>query len=79
MTKENFKDLIENGSDILFDVSGKHYAIFTWSEEGILIGEQHSSEPCIAYPTEQDLLDHFLVNGIPLGELAEQIEITEYA
>ena len=40
MTRVEFIQKIENGSDILFDVADRHYVIFTWMEDGIGIGEQ---------------------------------------
>lgn len=36
-TKSEFIEKIENGSDIVFAVAGKSYAIFTWTDKGIAI------------------------------------------
>ena len=79
MTKEEFKDLIENGRDIMFDVSGKHYTILTWWDDGILIAEQNTENHKGVFSNEADLLDNYHIDGIPLGKLSEQIVITQYA
>lgn len=80
MTRNELIEKIENGSDILFDVSGKHYTILTWCDEGIAIGEQNRPEdPLLYFPTAKELVENFKVNGVPLGELAAGVRITEYS
>jgi len=78
MTRNELTTLVENGCDIMFDVGGKHYTILTWPEDGIVIGEQRSDYD-VAFPDVDSLLNGYLVNGIPLGELAEEVVITDYS
>lgn len=80
MTKSEFAVLIEDGSDIMFDVAGKHFTILTWMDEGIGIGEQHKPDvPIQHFSDAEDLLDNFEIDGIPFGDLANEIVITEYS
>lgn len=80
MTKAELIQKIENGSDILFDVSGRHLAIFTWTENGIGVGEQYPNETVLQYfKTARELVENYRVNGIALGDLAQGIRITDYS
>ncbi len=80
MTKQEFAEKIENGRDIMFDVRGKHFTILTWTEKGINIGEQYPKEPKDQYfATPEELLENYLVDGIPLGELSDEVKITDYS
>ena len=79
MTKNEFIDKIENGSDILLDVSGKHFTILTWCDDGIGIDEQHPNEKGMQYfDTPEELAEKFLVDGIPIGDISQDITITQY-
>lgn len=80
MTKADFVEKIENGSDIMFSVSGKQFTILTWMDDGIAIGEQHPNDGDLQYyDTAEDLVDSFLVDGKPLGSLSSNIKITQYS
>ncbi len=77
MTKLEFAELIDTSGDIMFDVKNKHFTICTWTNGGINIGEQYPEEPKDrAFTTSEELLDNYLVDGIPLGELSEEVNIT---
>ncbi len=79
MTKAELIKKIYEGSDIMFDVEDKHFTILTWTEKGINIGEQYPKEPKDQYfATPEELLDNYLIDGIPLGELSEKVVITDY-
>ena len=78
MTKNELIAKIKNGSDILFKVRNKGYTILTWTDEGIRILEWNKPETARYYKTERELVDNFLVDGTPLGELAAEVVITEY-
>lgn len=63
----------------MFDLSGKHFTILTWCKEGIGIGEQYPNDTQMSFfRSAKDLVDGFTVNGVPLGELAFGIRITDY-
>lgn len=80
MTRDEFITKIENGSDIMFDVSGKHFTILTWCENGIGIDEQHPNETGMQYfHTAEELLEKFPVDGVPLGALSGKIVITDFS
>lgn len=79
MTKQEWIEKIESGSDIMFDVSGKHFVIFTWMENGIAIGKQNSTVPMEEFSDAKSLVDGFLVDGVPLGDLVDGITITDYS
>ena len=80
MTKAEFAELIAKGRDIMFDVRNKHYTILTWTDNGINIGEQYPNDTKDDYfSSPEELLDNYLVDGIPLGELCNQVVITDYS
>lgn len=80
MKKDELIAKIENGRDIMFDVGSRHYTIITWLDDGIGIGEQNKPEKEISvYPDADTLLKDFLVDGKPLGDLAEKVVITDYS
>lgn len=79
MTRAEFVEKIENGSDILFDVRGKHFTILTWPDDGIAIDEQYPNDGNIKYfGTAEELVDGFFVDGKPIANIADEIRITEY-
>lgn len=80
MTKNEFIDKIENGSDIMFDVSGKRFTILTWCDEGIGIDEQHPNEKGMQYfQSANELVDKFKIDNMPISDLTSEIVITEYS
>ena len=80
MKKSEFIVKIENGRDIMFDVGEHHYTIITWLDEGIGIGEQNKPQSeILIYPDADALLKDFLVDDKPLGDLTENIVITDYS
>lgn len=80
MTKADFVEKIENGSDIMFSVSGKQFTILTWMDDGIAIGEQHPNDGDLQYyDTAEDLVERFMIDGKPLGAIASNIKITQYS
>lgn len=79
MTKNELIEKIENGSDIMFDVSGRHFTIVTWLDEGIGIGEQNKNEPLKIFQTAEDLISNFMVGKKSLEGLCENIAITQYS
>lgn len=80
MTRNELVNLIDNGGDIMFDCLDKHYTILTWTDDGILIGEQitdtQKEEINEYFETAEQLVSEFKVNGIPLYDLLDKINIT---
>ena len=79
MTRAEFVKKIENGSDIMFDVRGKHFTILTWPADGIAIDEQHPNDGNVQYfDSAEALVDGFSVDGKQLAVIANEIRITDY-
>ena len=79
MTVNQLIDKIEKGSDILFDVMGRHFTILTWTDRGIGIDEQDPHNHGMQYfPSAEELVHGHLVDGIPLADLTDRIVITDY-
>ncbi len=78
MTKSELIKKITYGSDIMFDVRGKHYTILTWPDKGIAIGEQGIYEEPLYFDSAEDLVNHFMVDAVPLSDLCSEIVITDY-
>ena len=78
MTRNELIWKIDHGDDIMFDVSGKGYVIFTWPDDGIRIGEQNSDDGDMTFQTSEDLIDNFSIKGVPLADLIDKIVITSY-
>ena len=78
MSRDEFVWKIEHGDDIMFDINGRKFVIFTWDEDGIRIVEQNSNSDGLVYKEANELLDKFLVDGIPLKEVVGDITITAY-
>ena len=82
MTKNDLIKKIENGRDILFDVNGRHYGIFTWCKQGIGIGEatqDTSKDPLTYYPTAHEVISGYKIGNVPLSDLCDKIIITDYS
>lgn len=80
MKKAELIEKITDGNDIMFSVSGKHYTILTWTDDGIAIGEQHPNDGDLLYfDTAEELVDKFKIGDKTLGEVAERIVITHYS
>lgn len=79
MTKNEFIEKIENGSDIMFDVAGRHYSIFTWMDDGIGIGEQYPHDNEMQFfDTAEDLVENYKIGDKPLSDLISTVVITDY-
>ena len=78
MTTNDFIWKIEHGDDVMFDVRGHHYVIFTWDDEGIRIVERNTGAEGQYFHTAEELIDGFLVDGIKLRDVVEEVKITAY-
>ena len=78
MTRKELIEKIDKGSDILFDVAGRHFTILTWTDKGIAIGEQNKNTPAEYFDSPEALVDNFKVDGVTLAELSRGIVITDY-
>ena len=80
MTREELIGKIDHGDDIMFNVLGRHYAIFTWAidEDGICICEQNVPESERYFKTAYELVDNYSIDHLTLASLVDQIKITDY-
>lgn len=79
MTSRELIEKIENGNDIMLDVAGKHLTIITWLDDGIGIDEQAPKDGNLqVFPTAEDLVNGYRMNGAPLAALAKTAVITSY-
>lgn len=67
-------DLINGGADVEFSVNGRLYTILPWTDGGITIGPQESDEDMV-FDDVDSLYDGFLIDGVPLRSMIDQIEI----
>ena len=78
LTRNDLIWKINHGDDIMFDVRGRHFSIFTWDDEGIRIIEQNKADPGQQFKTPEMLVDNFTVDGTPLMDILSKVEITSY-
>ena len=80
MTKNEFIRLIDNSGDIMF-TCGKHkLTIITWADEGIGIGFQNRNPDLNKiqyYSSRTELVNEFLLDGVPLVNLINNIVIDQ--
>lgn len=67
-------ELINSGADIEFSVRGKQYTILSWTEDGIVIGPKNSDNDMV-FRDADELYDQFLIDGVPLRKMIDQITI----
>ena len=79
MTNKEFISIIDNSGDIML-TCGKHkLTIITWADEGIGIGFQNENPEMnkIQYfSSSTELVKNFLLDGIPLENMVDEINIT---
>ena len=68
------KAAIEFGSDIEFRYKNKDYTILPWTDNGIVIGPQNSDDDSI-YKTVDELINNYKIDGKPIKDIIENIEI----
>lgn len=76
MTRDQFIDTVDAGGDIMLDCRGKHFTICNWNDRPIDIAEQSTGENHSLYDTAEDLADQYLIDGIPIGKMLDQVRIT---
>ena len=80
MTKEELVSLIEDGSDIVFEVNDKSFTILTWTEGGISIAEGYKPETEKKYKIATDLVSEYIIDGTnTLASFANDVRIVEYS
>ena len=71
------KKLIETCGDIEFSVNGTMYTIVTWPADGICITPQNADDEQV-FQSADELLDGYLIAGVPLRDLEDQTVIRFY-
>lgn len=79
MTKQELIEKIRKGTDIMFKIGEKGFTICDsvdyddgkdiapWGGDGATV-----------FPDAETLVNQFLIDGIPLGDLAQDVMITDY-
>lgn len=78
MTRREFIDLIDFGSDIMFELDEKSYSIIGGADGGPNIAEQITENNEATFKNGKDLLDNYCINGETLRDCFERIKITYY-
>lgn len=76
MTRKELVDSINFGCDIMFDCRGKHYTILGWCPGGPNIAEQITEANEMQFDNGDDLVDHYMIDGKPMINWLDQIDIT---
>lgn len=76
MTENEFIEIVEPGGDIMFDCHGKHYTILMWTDEPIYIAEQVTEENEAEFDTIEELMNNYMIDGVPLKDRVNEIKIT---
>ena len=71
---QKLENLIEAGGDIEISIGNQKYTILPWTEKGIIIGLQETDEEQV-FQTVDTLLDNYMIDGVPLRHLENQIKI----
>lgn len=71
---EEFRQDVEMKFDIEFRFKGIEYTVLSWTDGGPTIGRQNSDED-FQFPDFDAMVDGYKINGVPLRQLVDQIEI----
>ncbi len=72
--KKKLIELINYGADIEFSYNGKAYTILAWTDEGISIGEQGSTNDKV-YSSCDDFIRNCKIDGIPILDALPKINV----
>ncbi|MBO5449682.1 MAG: hypothetical protein J5994_10205 [Ruminococcus sp.] len=80
MTIDEFVQLIDRSGDIMLTCGKYKLTIITWADEGIGIGFQNKN-PALNkiqyFSSSTELVNKFLLDGIPLAKLSDKIIIDQ--
>ena len=79
MTKQELIEKIKNGTDIMFTIGEKGFTICDseTDEQGKNIASWGGANAVI-YPDAESLVNQFTIDGKVLGDLANEVIITDY-
>lgn len=76
MTRSEFVDMIDFGSDIMFDLDKKSYSIIAVDDGCANIAEQVTENNEATFQSGKELLDNYRINGETLNACFDRIKIT---
>lgn len=71
---ENWKSWVELGADVEFSYRGKAYTL-THVPGGVKVGEQNNDADDNNFSDVDDLMNHYVINGVQFEDALEDIEI----
>lgn len=75
MTRNEFIEAVDAGNDVMFECSGKRFAI-VMTDDGPDIAEQETCAHRQTFENAVQLLDKYSINGVPLAKVLPQCEFT---
>lgn len=73
--KKRLIELIDFGADIEFSFDGKDYAIFAWTDDGIVLVEKNTQTEFV-YPNRDDFIQNCKIKDVPILDALPKIDIT---
>ncbi len=74
VTLDEFQRKLEKGLDIIIGIRGSEYFIGAWYDEKRVIS-QNPNGPSSFYPNAKHMLQDHRIDGVPLEELIDEIDI----
>ena len=75
MTRNEFIKVVDAGNDVMFEYSGKKFAI-VMTESGADIAEQKTCANRKTFADAAQLLDQYNIDGVPLTSVLSRCEFT---
>lgn len=75
LTRNEFIETVDSGNDIMFECSGKRFAI-VMTDNGPDIAEQETCANRQTFADAAQLLDQYNINGVPLAQTLSQCKFT---
>ena len=75
IVRQKFEELINMGADIEFSYNGKHYTLLAWIPEGISVGEQDNDEDDNIFSDFDDMLKHYVIDGVKFADIIDDVNI----
>lgn len=79
MTKNEFYEKVENGSEIMFVIGKRGFTILNYYEDGPDIGEWNKPETVKKFKDVTSLLEQYTIDQKPLKDYVNTIRITDYS
>ena len=75
MSINDLRKKCDSGCDVTFNCLGKRFTIMSYDEE-IIIAEQITEDHMESFDSVDELLEKYMINGVPLHDLWDQVVVT---